>query len=157
MPSDENYGDVSLNLPASWSRSRYERQKHINAIVGHVEGVADLRLTKTPKQQHQFVWSNPRDLDLLDSLREQGYEYVKQSTWTKNEKLWTWDAEGFCLRDGDRAMARPAELFYQEREEKQRNPRDLNKAADSELASKMSGNVIARGLSGERLIPTART
>lgn len=157
--SDENYGDVSLNggrgLPANWSRSRYEKQQHINSIVGHVEGVADARLTKSPKSRHQFFWAHPSDHVLIDVLREQGYDLVKKDSWSKNEKLWTWTAEGLCLRMGDHLWARPEQLYREEAEARLLSEKNLDKEANKLLAQRAE-QVMTDGRDGMALRPMVR-
>lgn len=118
-----NYGDIALNLPADWSRSKQHDQNYALMTVGHTDGVADARLTKEPDKRHQFAWVDTRYKDEIDINRTKGYVFVKTPDWTKNESIWEWDAEGFCVCKGQRLMARTEEKFLADMEarRKQRN------------------------------------
>lgn len=119
-----NYGDLTLNLPPDWSRQKEHDQNYAIGMVGHENGVADAYLEDAPDTQHQFAWVDTRYRDEIDINRHKGYEFVKQSDgWVKNNRLWDWDAEGFCVLRGQRLMARSKESFLADMDarRKQRN------------------------------------
>lgn len=111
---EPNYGDVALNLKPDWDRAEESNQEYALLNVGHENGVADAYVTDAPGERHQFAWVDPRYADDVQMNRLKGYDYVKKDSWTKNEKLWEWDAEGFCISRGQRLMARRAELFFRD-------------------------------------------
>lgn len=150
-----NYGCVSLKLPATWSRRRYEDKKFVNSTVGHENGVADAYLTKEPDKRHQFAWCSPRDEEDLDLKREQGFEFITDKDWTIRSTGWTWK-EGRCASLGQYLMARPAELYFEEEAVRNRAT-DLNAKADEKLANEAAASgIVAHDSTGQRLKPTQR-
>jgi hypothetical protein len=115
-----NYGDVVLNLPPDWSRSRIAGDpSFVLTTVGHENGVPDAYLTDKPDQEHQFRWCATDDQSGTSTLRTQHYAFCTRKNWTKNPNLWEWDGEGFILHNGQRLMAREKEWFIKDREEKE--------------------------------------
>lgn len=139
-----NYGDVALNLPADWNRRKLTDQRFALLTVGHQDGIADARLKDHPDELHQFAWVMPTfkglPNDEVDVNRTKGYKFVKKTDgWEKNENLWEWDAEGYCTFQGQRLMARPAELFFADMAER-RATRDrvMGTNADEEQAHRLA-------------------
>ena len=128
-----NFGDIALNLPQDWSRFKLHDKRQALMTVGHEDGVADAYLTEEPEARYQFAWVEPRYKDEVDMNRTRGYKFVTKSEWTKNEDLWEWDAEGYCLCMGQRLMARPAALFFADLAERQRVRANLKNRAEEEV------------------------
>ena len=87
----------------------------MRTTIGHENGVADLYLKDDPGAAHQFAWCDPKDTDRRDYLRSEKFVWVKghddEGPWIKNPDLWEWDSEGYVWHKGQRAMARPKELW----------------------------------------------
>lgn len=105
-----NYGDLALNLPPDWTRPEDPDSFNL-AIVGHVAGKADAYRKDDEDARHQFAWVTPRYLDTISRYRSQGYAFCKSAEWEKNPLLWEWDAESFCIHEGQRLMARTEDRF----------------------------------------------
>jgi hypothetical protein len=147
-----NYGDVALNLKPEWSRKRETNKQYALRIVGHENGVADAYREKEPAARHQFAWVDPRYVDDISINRSKGYDFVTKTDWVKNERLWYWDAEGYCVNDGQRLMARPAHMYFEELEERERaRSRRKDKAADEALAIAERAGIEIEDESGKRL------
>jgi hypothetical protein len=135
-----NYGDVMLELPPDWSRSRIGgAPAFMNTAVGHEGGVADAYLTDKPEVLHQFRWCAPEDRTAMDTLRTAHYVLCKKSEWTKNPNLWEWDGDGHILHNGQRLMARDKMWFDREKEETARldKERDIKRSASMEEEQSM--------------------
>jgi hypothetical protein len=130
-----NYGDCSLALPPDWSRgSLASGQDFMRTTIGHENGIADLYLKHDPGKAHQFAWCDPKDTDRRDYLRSEKYEWVKgggeDGPWLKNPDLWEWDSEGFAWHKGQRAMARPREIWLASEANKKQAEMVRRKRAD---------------------------
>jgi hypothetical protein len=108
-----NYGDVALSLPANWDRLKLYNKEDFIQTVGHKEGVADACLTKEKDAEHQFYWVDPRDYRAIASLKVNGYDFVTKETWTINEDLWQWNADGRASFGVEVLMARPKAKFIE--------------------------------------------
>lgn len=120
-----NLGDIALNLPLDWSRSRLASgfEFHLKTI-GHEGGVPDLYRTEAAEERHQFQWCDKKDESRLNALRTRHYRVVKKSEWTKNPNLWEWDGEDLCVHGGEFAMAREESYYLAEREAEERSRQD---------------------------------
>lgn len=116
MPN--NYGDLALNLKPDWVRGAQSDQNYALMMVGHSNGVADAYLTKEPDARHQFAWVDQRYRDDDAINKTKGYHYVKNTTWTKTDDLWEWDAEGFCVFKTYKLMARSEDRFLADMSER---------------------------------------
>lgn len=160
--SYQNYGCVAMNLPADWSRRRYENPASVNFIVGHENGVPDLGLKENPRKRHQFTWVHPNNETDLDLKMDKGYRFVTEKEWFKRETGWHW-RDGFCTSQGQRAMYRDEGLYWAEQEEEKRRnegkERDLDAEANEELAAKAAQSRVAEVTDheGRPLRPTKRT
>lgn len=164
--SGTNYGDVALNLDPQWSRAIYDPSRFMLSTVGHVDGVSEAHITARPEERHQFYWislaqgrersdAEEMDVSLHQSL---GYSFVEKETWTINETIWHWTANGHCKGVAGLLMARPARLYY---EEKARREAQSTEAAiadvESEIALRAEGSGMSvRGEDGEPLRRVAR-
>jgi hypothetical protein len=134
-----NYGDIALNLPPSWRRTDQHDKNYALGTVGHEDGVADARLKDDPEKRHQFAFVDPRYRDEVDINRSKGYVFVKKGEWEKNDNLWEWDAEGFCVFRSQRLMARPAELFFADMaQRRQQRDRVMGTNRDEEAAQEIA-------------------
>lgn len=144
-----NYGDVALNLPPDWSRSRLASGQEFHlTTVGHENGVADAYITNEPDRLHQFKWVNPLDNTEVSIAKSRHYVFVEKGSWTKNPHLWEWTGEGNIVFNGQYQMARDAEWYYKEEEarkneEKQR--RTPGKLPMDERVSALEKQIAARG------------
>jgi hypothetical protein len=110
-----NYGDVALVLRPDWERRKENDQHYALRIVGHQDGVADAYLEEEPDKEHQFAWVDPKYKTDVAVNHTKGYRFVKKDEgWTKNDDLWEWNAEGFCVRESDYLMARPKDRFLED-------------------------------------------
>lgn len=108
-----NYGDVALNLPADWSRTRLSNEAFGLLIVGHEGGEADVFLTDEPDKQHQFKFVDPNNQAEISMALTHHYEFCIKGKWDKRENLWAWNAEGRIHYMGNQIMARDRK-FYDE-------------------------------------------
>lgn len=116
-----NYGDVALNLPPDWSRTRVGGDTAFTLLtVGHENGIADAFLTDDPDKAHQFRWCAPDDKNAMSTLRTRHYQLCTSKDWTKNPDLWEWDGDGYILHNGQRLLARDGIYYYQDIAEKER-------------------------------------
>ena len=141
----ENRGCISLYEQArwsEWSRNRFDNPNKVMKIIGHENGVPDLYRTNAPAQVHQFCWCDPKDEVDLAIKRQQGYEFVNKTDWTKREDLWSWTDSGQLLCLGEWAMARSGEKYLAEvHKEAARVERNAQKEADDRIraAAEMFG------------------
>jgi hypothetical protein len=126
-----NYGDAALRLPKDWDRAKLYNKEFSIQTVGHKDGVADAYLTKEKDAEHQFYWVDPRDYRAIASLKVNGYDFVTKETWTINEDLWQWNADGRASFGVEVLMARPKAKFIEaedrraaERDSKSKKERD---------------------------------
>ena len=139
MPS--NYGDVALGLPADWDRNKYQAKRFLLLTVGHSNGKADAFLTKEPEAKHNFRWVDPANQQDIDDNRTNGFDFVQKDTWSKNELLWRWDAQGFVEAYGNRLMARPAALWEAEEARRNAEVARVQKAAERHDIKSRRGDV----------------
>jgi hypothetical protein len=118
--STPNYGDVALNLPPDWSRSRLASgEDFMIKAIGHENGKADVYKKDHPGDKNQFQWCAKSDTNRLNRLRTKHYVEVIRGQWEKNPLLWEWDGESHVFHEGEFLMARE-ERFYLEDEEKRK-------------------------------------
>lgn len=151
-----NYGDVALNLSANWNRREQNDQNYTLMTVGHADGVADAYLSDEPDQEHQFAWVDTRYKDDIAINRTKGYTFVHKDTWTKNENLWEWDAEGFLVFKTYRLMARTKEEFLKDMADRRaQRDRVMGKSKDEEEAERIAA-LAGIALTGEGTKKTPR-
>lgn len=145
-----NYGDVALNLPANWDRSMMHNKKLAMVMVGHKEGVADVRLKGEPEKRHQFRWVDPKQNEDIDMFQLDHYRFVNKEEWDKTDLLWTWNAEGRLVGPGH-LMARDAEFYFAEVAEREREA-DQSEAEDERaLAAAERAGITVTDLEGNRV------
>lgn len=160
-----NYGSVDLNdgngLPPTWRRNAHDFSLIAATIVGHTDGIADAYKTASPNERHQFSWCGLNDPEGLALRRMQGYRFVTDDEWTKNELLWEWEEDEknpkgplYCVRFNDRLMARPAARYFAERERRIAAD-DATSVVNGSLAQH-PGAAAARDQEGRALRPTVR-
>lgn len=132
-----NYGDVALNLPANWTREANlgKDQDFVIQIVGHSDGVADMALTKEPDAQHQFYWLDMKDDAEVSRMYSRGFSLVTQDKWTKNEHLWRWDDQDFCVFNGRKLAARPAHLYHADKVRREQAERPTEELFNDKIAN----------------------
>lgn len=162
----QNYGSVDLNdgegLPPDWKRDEQDFSLIAATIVGHENGKADAFKTKAPREKHQFSWVGRGDREGLAFRRMRGYVFVTDETWTKNERLWEWEADEknpdgprYCVRFDDRLMARPAALYFADRDRRRTRFATPDEVVNDALA-RTPGAEAAKDQHGNRLKPIAR-
>jgi hypothetical protein len=132
-----NYGDCALRLAPDWDRNKCEQFDLMMTAVGHVNGKADLHLTKDEDAEHQFYWADPKDQKDVANHRRMHYEWVRKAEWTKNVEFWNWDAEEFCEFGGLRAMARP-KSYWLEDEQRRKGLSERVRKDDEEQFDRMA-------------------
>lgn len=163
----ENYGSVDLNdgrgLPPDWKRDASDFSLVAQTIVGHSNGRADAFLTKAPRERHQFSWVGRGDAEGLALRRMQGYSFVTDDAWTKNELLWAWevdpkapDGPRYCVRFDDHLMARPAPRYFEEKARRGSKSQAPEQKANEGLANHPAASVAGRDQQGRQLVPAAR-
>ena len=150
-----NYGDAALNLPPDWTRTKFESEQ-VQYTVGHKEGVAEVRLTKNPEEEHQFFWcdlNHPTDKDVL---RDQGFTFVNKDEWTAER--WEWNSEGKLRSLLGLLMARPKAVYLAEEDRKRaKREREMVNRAEAEALSlaEQHGIEVTDG-DGKRLVRARR-
>jgi hypothetical protein len=95
-----------------------QNKKLAMVMVGHVEGVADVRLKADPEKKHQFRWVDPKQSEDIDMFQLDHYRFVTKEEWDKTELLWNWDAEGRLVGPGH-LMARDGQFYLDEVKERE--------------------------------------
>lgn len=145
-----NYGDVALDLPPDWSRSRLAGDPgFMLTAVGHENGVPDAYMTDQPKQRHQFKWLNPKDQAEKATHRTRHYETVTNTRWTKNENLWDWDAEGHVVYNGLILYARDEVYYVDEKETQDRLKKERDEKKNTEEEERLIAKLLKRGATME--------
>jgi len=152
-----NYGDVALGLRADWTRNNYENQEWVLSTVGHEDGEADVFLTDEPDTQFQFLWADvmarPGHASDAQLAAMRGFEFVKQTEFTKRKLLWQWDAEGFLIHAGQKLMYRSKERWLVDQKRRSdiqaktsadSSDRDLDNAPDGLVAMTADGKQVKR-------------
>ena len=146
-----NLGDVALNLPREWDRSRMSDKSLALIMVGHTDGKPDAFLTADPEKQHQFRWIDPTRPEDIDLFQTDHYSFVnKNEGWEKNPNLWTWNAEGRLVGRAGQLMARDAKWYHEEKAEQERKAGVGEEAEDAKaLALAASMGIDVTDLDGK--------
>lgn len=151
--TEPNYGDVAMKLPPNWDRSEVANSSGFNfvlMIIGHVNGVSDVRLKNNPSAKHQFRFLDQTNTADAFGARMDGYKFVTQAEWDAID-LWQWNAQGhlFCLDQV--LMARPGHMYFDELDARMANrPEDEDRKEALALADK-HGIAVSDVRTGERL------
>lgn len=148
-----NYGDLTLHLPPTWNRLGEADQQFALQMVGHENGVSDAYLKDEPTQRHQFAWVDPKYREDETMNVYKGYRFVKKDDgWVINERLWAWDAEGFCTFKTFKLMARTEDLFLKDMEARriQRN-KVMGKTEEDDAKQAAALGIDITGDDGKRV------
>lgn len=140
-----NYGDVALDLPPDWSRSRLAGDPtFMLTAVGHEHGVPDAYLTDKPKERHQFKWLNPQVQSEVSIHRTRKYAPVTKAEWSKNPDLWDWDGEGHVVYNGQILYARDEIYYVDDKETLARSQAERDRKTDPREQAAMQ-SIASRG------------
>lgn len=156
----QNYGSVDMNLTPEWSREAQDPTLIASAMVGHVNGKADLFRRDEPGARHQIAWCERGNKIGEAMLRQQGYALVTDGPWVKNPLLWEWEADErvpsvrYCINYNDRAWARPEARYLADRE-RRASTTPVSQIVGAEQA-RHPGAAVTTDQQGRMLIATTR-